>query len=88
MNYDPYDISDVDTAKAKQTNMFNWEEPTVLKTKCWVCNREFKPSQVYDYSNSHYRVKFEHCGKLEEKNMKEEEIKKCNESGHYYAFMW
>ena len=87
MNYDPYDISDVDKSP-KQTTMWNYDEPTKLITKCWVCAKEFTPKQFYDYSNSNYKITFEHCGKSQELTMTEAEIKKNNESGHYYAFMW
>lgn len=86
MNYDPKELD-----RASGEGMFGeWGESnksTKLLCRCWVCQKDISPYQLYDFTTGKEKVKMNCCGREEEILLSEEEIKKSNESGVYQAFM-
>lgn len=86
MNYDPKELD-----RATGEGMFEgWGESakgTKLLCRCWVCQKDINPYQLYDFTTGKEKIKMNCCGREEEIQLTEEEIKKSNESGYYQAFM-
>jgi hypothetical protein len=58
-----------------------------LNCKCYICMKDIKPQQWWRYLENHYAIEMSCCGRIENITLTEEQIKKNNESGVYYAFM-
>ena len=85
---------------SKLAGMFNYDDwssgksdittkdPTVLKARCYICDKDIKSYQYWDFQQSKYKVVMKCCSKEECKFLTEEEIKTVNDQGHWIAFLF
>lgn len=83
-------IADLDMAPDSAPAMMFYGDPYKtedLKCKCYVCAKEISPSQRWDYNVNMYNITMKCCGREEVVKLTEDQIKRNNQSGFYFAFM-
>jgi hypothetical protein len=65
----------------------DYDKTEKLKAKCWICQKDAKVHQIYNFVTAKEKVTISCCQKEQVVELTEKQIKETNAQGVYWAFM-